>query len=467
MAEIDHNFSRAHRIVTTSILPIVENYREHSNQVWEGSEFWKQFFEASANVSLSGYEEPPPEGSEIVDDGEDEEEGGEEEEEVTVTDSAQATPSSASYASPPTAQNGAEEGDGETLTPNINQYNTSATAGDYSPSPTPKAQPMKQSKAPYTSPYSSLKRATLGDSSLSDSDGPSTPNAQKASPSTSNFQQQQQQQQQQSSPFAPPSTYRHTAHRTPAHNDVLLHRVLDKNWRIQATPHYTARLPYRGTAGGTDSQQPSPLKPSTARKAARQRQQQQQQQHRNLGNGAAADDLDSSPTAPAPELHAEIFDTPARKGGGRAGAVASAGAGAGAGERVPGISILTPAKGGSDARAGRNAATTTMTPAGKGKGRPGNLWDSDDEDEDGDMEGMGMSPPKTMQFHVPQSRLMRTPGQWCFFFFLFRLFYIPPPSLPPLLIDCLYAFHPTIYPLLFPFGLAIPLYSSFFLCFRG
>ncbi len=37
IAEIDHNFSRAHRIVTTSILPIVEQYAEHSKDVWEGS----------------------------------------------------------------------------------------------------------------------------------------------------------------------------------------------------------------------------------------------------------------------------------------------------------------------------------------------------------------------------------------------------------------------------------------------
>ncbi|KAK4968699.1 hypothetical protein LTR28_001759, partial [Elasticomyces elasticus] len=57
ISEIDHNFSRAHRIVTSSILPIVEQYAEHSKHVWEGAKFWKQFFEASANVSLSGYEE--------------------------------------------------------------------------------------------------------------------------------------------------------------------------------------------------------------------------------------------------------------------------------------------------------------------------------------------------------------------------------------------------------------------------
>lgn len=35
--EIDHNFSRAHRIVTSSILPIVGQYAEHSREVWEGS----------------------------------------------------------------------------------------------------------------------------------------------------------------------------------------------------------------------------------------------------------------------------------------------------------------------------------------------------------------------------------------------------------------------------------------------
>jgi len=36
-AEIDHNFARAHRIVTSSILPIVERYGQESEAVWEGS----------------------------------------------------------------------------------------------------------------------------------------------------------------------------------------------------------------------------------------------------------------------------------------------------------------------------------------------------------------------------------------------------------------------------------------------
>lgn len=36
------------------------------------------------------------------------------------------------------------------------------------------------------------------------------------------------------------------------------------------------------------------------------------------------------------------------------------------------------------------------------------IWDSDSDDE---REMEGMSPPKTMQFHVPQSRLLRTPAR--------------------------------------------------------
>lgn len=35
--EIDHNFSKTHRIVTTSIIPIVERYAKESEAVWEGS----------------------------------------------------------------------------------------------------------------------------------------------------------------------------------------------------------------------------------------------------------------------------------------------------------------------------------------------------------------------------------------------------------------------------------------------
>ncbi len=57
LQEIDHNFSKCHRIIVGSILPEVERYACSSKDVWKRSVFWKQFFETSANVSLSGYEE--------------------------------------------------------------------------------------------------------------------------------------------------------------------------------------------------------------------------------------------------------------------------------------------------------------------------------------------------------------------------------------------------------------------------
>lgn len=303
LPEIDHNFSRAHRIVTTSILPVVENYATHSAAVWSGSQFWKSFFEASANVSLSSYEEPPPDPSY-------------EDPEPTITEtdpSAVATPSSSTYPSP--------NQHSTTITPSRNaDEREQENEDDETPLSTPKA------KAPptFSSPYESLKR-TLADPSPSTlpSTLPSTPRAQIASPS----------------PTRP-------AARTPS-NDILLHRILDKNWRLQATPHTQPRLPPPGTA----------QKETTTRR-----------------NGAATataaeEELDSSPFVEAPELHAEIFESPLR--------------------RVPGVSVLTPAR-------------------GKGKGKERGVWDSDSEGE----EMGGMSPPKTMQFHVPRERLLRTPGRF-------------------------------------------------------
>lgn len=65
------------------------------------------------------------------------------------------------------------------------------------------------------------------------------------------------------------------------------------------------------------------------------------------------------------------------------------------------MSVLMPARGRGLSK-GESAKKPTLTEVGMG-------WDSD-EDEGGDI---GMSPPKTMQFHVPQGRLMRTPGM-CF-----------------------------------------------------
>lgn len=109
------------------------------------------------------------------------------------------------------------------------------------------------------------------------------------------------------------------------------------------------------------------------------------------------DDLDSSPALPAPQLHSEIFGTPAARGR----------------KTVPGVSVLTPAR--KKGTGGGKQAAGDMDARGRGKG----IWDSDsdNDDDDGEDGEGGMSPPKTMQFHVPQSRLLRTPGM---------LFFLPP-----------------------------------------
>ena len=285
-------------------------------------QFWKQFFETSANVSLSGYEEPPADDEATT---------------MMEDDPTATTPSTSTYnSSQPNTPSNQPYSNEETLSPSPIHS---------TPRPTRQKQPI--ATAPYSSPYENLKRETLA-ASPSESTLPSTPRT-AASPAP------------QSSPFAPLATAHHTARRTPA-NDVLLHRVLDKNWRIQATPHSTARLPQRSKSF-TDA---TP-KPSTAKK----------------GRGRAKEDydLDSSPAVPAPQLHSEIFDTPARR------------------TRVPGVSVLTPAT-----RRKHSAAES-----GK-RGKQQQIWDSDSDDDEGDM-GAGMSPPKTMQFHVPQPRLLRTPAR--------------------------------------------------------
>lgn len=208
---------------------------------------------------------------------------------------------------------------------------------------------------------------------------------------------------QQSSSFLPLSTARQISDRSPA-KDPLLHRILDKNWRLQATPHSQARgigtFPYRVKA--TETPRPSPRKRDHTHTRTRD-----------------LDDLDSSPPAPAPTLHAEIFDSPLRR------------------PRVPGVSVFTPARKQRETapEEGGKARDDVFTGKGKGEeedrqtGRRGgvrniaNIWDSDSDDEGG-LEGM--SPPKTMQFHVPQTRLLRTPGKsFLSFVHFFSLFLRP------------------------------------------
>lgn len=203
------------------------------------------------------------------------------------------------------------------------------------------------------------------------------------------------------SPFLPPQP-RSVTRPSPTRKktDPLLHRVLDKTYRIQATP--MANRSYALPSGKTA---PTPGT-AAAGEAGTKR------------SRLLESTLSSSPEIARPQLHAEIFSSPQRK------------------PRTPGVSVLTPGRQGAGPTAQTRHKTKTQTKqeeprlAGASHGRhgpttaragaetaPAVTWDSEDDidvdddlDDEDDMLLYGQSPPRTMQFHVPQSRLLKTPG---------------------------------------------------------
>jgi DASH complex subunit ASK1 len=148
-----------------------------------------------------------------------------------------------------------------------------------------------------------------------------------------------------SSPFYP-----RKAPATGYNEDQLLHRVLDKNWRLQATP--LGKPPpsrYRGNAA-TMTPKPRALPPPDS----------------------------ESPMPSPPKLrYYDIFSSPIK-------------AGAGGGPKTP---------------VGKRYAMAKDTTANKGGGYAG---DSDDSDMDFP-EGLGQ--PVTVQFSLPPSMLLATPAR--------------------------------------------------------
>lgn len=180
-----------------------------------------------------------------------------------------------------------------------------------------------------------------------------------------------------SSPFIPPassakqpSAYRRD-HSQKA-SDPVLHQMLDKTYRVQATPLGKG---FRNAGEGTNTRPKFNVTPNAAPSSSRPR---------------YDDSPMSSPEPEAPQMHSEIFSSPIRGVNATPGTARKRRT---SNSRLrstpqPGTSVLTPAK-------------------GKGSHRP--AWDSDEDDLD---EDFGPSPPKTMQFHIPQSRLMKTPGEF-------------------------------------------------------
>ncbi|KAK7548701.1 DASH complex subunit Ask1-domain-containing protein [Phyllosticta citricarpa] len=387
LQEIDHNFSRAHRIVTGSILPIVEEYAKHSEAVWEGSKFWKQFFEASANVSLSGYEEPTA--------GED-----------TTIQHDETTQESA-YDESPSVRDSTIHSNAQRTSKFDDSANLEADdsiLSSPSVTKTPRNPPTMTAAAfaDYGSPYEALRRELRGDGDTKhegsgkqaarDDDGfssdgagdldegtvmnlPTTPGRPSASglPDMSMTPE--------SSPFD-----QHTQTKRPAGNqDPLLHRMLDRTYRIAATPH-TARK----TQQQPQQQRRADATPGTANRTKRL---------------AALDSSPlSSPEGAAPQLRAEIFSSPMKSPMKT--------------PRTPGVSVLHQQRQQQQHRTPGTAAGAASSGKGKGKSSAQPVertldftrddlvtWDSDSDDGT-----EAISPPKTLQFHVPQSRLLQTPA---------------------------------------------------------
>ncbi|TPR02155.1 Cytochrome P450 family protein [Aspergillus niger] len=265
LQEIDHNFSQAHRIVTTNILPLVEQYAESSRDVWDGAKFWKQFFEASANVSLSGYEEKP--------DGD-----------TTVQE--------------PT-----------NLTAEEDQTVTETAGEDDSHHQLHRADDIELTSLSLSS--HSTPPVTGHDNRYAANDDDTSTHHY-----TDDYSHNQSHTPMSSSPFIPPA------------EDPIMHQMADKTYRVQATP--------LGKGYGYESRSKFTVTPKTTN---------------NSKKYAYDDSPISSPEPEAPKLHAEIFSSPmkgvetpntGRKRRPSANQL-----------RItpkPGISVLTPARGGGGAK---------------------------------------------------------------------------------------------------------------------
>lgn len=140
--------------------------------------------------------------------------------------------------------------------------------------------------------------------------------------------------------------------------DPLLHRMQDKTYRIRSTPHK------------------NPPAMETQRHAWQ-------------------DSPMSSPEMAVPKLRSEAFMSPLKTARQRLGA-----------PRTPGVSVQSPA---------RRKDGDVFGKVDEKKPKYEIDWDSDSD------VGAGFSPPKTIQFALPPSKLMQTPGKFCLFFSGLRL----------------------------------------------
>ncbi|KAL4986215.1 DASH complex subunit Ask1-domain-containing protein [Aspergillus falconensis] len=352
LQEIDHNFSRAHRIITTSILPVVTEYKETSRDVWEGAKFWKKFFEASANVHLNANGEQPNQDETTVDETMPEDESG------NISQSHLTESESYDTLSTERMNHDRKPDDLELTSLSLSSHST--------PRATVRENPHNDSTVTsiaHPSPYDHGLANDDEHYQQDDSYLPTTPGKQT---SRATYDQSYADDILSSSPFVPPVSQEKLT--SGSHKGPVMHHFGDKTYRVQATPIGKAYDPSHSRFAVT------PNAASSTKKYAFE------------------DSPMSSPEPEAPQLNSELFSSPLKPqtpGTGRRG---RPGANRPRAPPKPGTSVLTPAKGGFGKRS---------------------EWDSDDEQftYDDDDDELGLSPPKTMQFHIPQSRLMKTPAK--------------------------------------------------------
>lgn len=398
LQEIDSNFSRAHRIVTSSILPVIEQYGEHSRAVWDASKFWKQFFEASANVSLSGYEE-------LANDDEENTMTATAEESTALRDDttgADYTPRPRSRGNDTTASvtRGEDESsdfqhhrpdesvlsdDGGTLT------------GSTPRPPATKSMSFKPQFAGLGSPYEVLKQEMKKEAG-SGGASPSRGGVEDDESDTELLFQQHTARlpdmsmtPRSSLPGASAShaddesafLFSGQKHKP---QDPLMHRVLDKNYRLMATP-------LKGNSGV------SPIRWRVTEKKKDDAALLNKGKEPEATKPIWADSPMSSPEIAMPKLRSEAFMSPVRPSAYRHKLAAATAA-----PRTPGVSVQTPAT------SRKTRDVYARTPRAEEKETDEITWESSGDEDDLDIYA-GMSPPKTIQFALPPSKLLQTPGK--------------------------------------------------------
>lgn len=313
-------------------------------------QFWKQFFESSANVSLSGYEDQTNENQDETSAVED---SSAVRDEMTIDVTADLDEEATRVSG--AGQHSALHGDESML--------DDAELAGSTPRPPP-SQTNKANVSQLESPYEAMRREMNDEEGVtmkteeSDQEDSSVLFAQHTArlPDLSTTTKGQ----------PNPQNRDGSVQR---HKDPLLHRVLDKTYRLQATPHKSGiRI------SPLKSKQPE-LPPPQQRDVAMWQ-----------------DDPMSSPEIAIPTLRSEAFMSPYKRQ--RLAAASQA-------PRTPGVSVQTPAT----AKKTKDVFATERGAASAGKTHEID-WESDDDDN------LGMSPPKTIQFALPPSKLLQTPGKW-------------------------------------------------------